>query len=559
MRVRTALSGRSEPYLLYPSSPVAGHLIRYTSFVIRPSFITPALIFLNRGLAVGLFMLSVWTVTGGEMKSITFFHSNDLHGHLTPWVGWEGELEGRSIGGLDRLAGVVNQKRLEIGKNQVLLTDGGDALGDTLLAKLTQGKAVLEVMNAVGYDTMTLGNHEVDFGPTALQEHIRQAKFPVIAANLVDSETGRLMTQPYVIKVMDGLKVGLIGLAYPHTEQTTAKKNVRGWSYKDPVETASYYTQELQAQSVDLVVLLSHCGLSSDKIIAERVPGIDIILGAHSHNRMTNALVANKTLIFQAGAHGSDLGQLDLQVEGGKVIGHSWQLITLDGRVPKDEKVAALIHLIIQKHASELNEVVGEAAEPIYRAQTLAGTRPRKRDQESPIDLLFADILREAAQADAALLPGVGYGIAIPKGSITVEALRNLIPHESKAVVLNLTGQQIGALLEQSLENTYTDDMDKKVGGIIQTSGLKVQFNPKGKSMARIASIQIAGRPLESDRKYRVVTNSMLAEGGHRYQTFLEGKDRQDLDEQFELVKSWIKKRKTIRAPETGRMTALQP
>lgn len=493
------------------------------------------------------------------MQSITIFHSNDLHGHLTPWVGWEGELNGRTIGGLDRLAGVVNQKRGAVGRHNVFLTDGGDALGDTLIAQLTRGKAILDVMNAIGYDAMTLGNHEVDFGPAVLQEHIRQAQFPVIAANLVQSKSGQLVTKPYVVKDLGGLKIGLLGLAYPHTEQTTARKNVTGFSFQDPIQTSAHYVKELRSQSVDLVVLLSHCGLSSDKKIAEHVPGIDLILGGHSHNRTTNALVVNKTMIFQAGAHGSDLGQLDLQVEGGKVMGYRWQLITLDETVPRDEKVAALIESVRRKYSSELDEVVGEAVETIYRAQTLAGTQPRKRDQESPVDLLFADILREAAQADAALLPGVGYGVALPKGPITVEALRNLIPHESKAVVLTLTGQQIRTLLEQSLENTYTDEMEIKVGGIIQTSGLNVRFNPKGKSMARLASIQIAGRPLENDKKYRVVTNSMLAEGGHRYRTFLEGKDRQDLDEQFELVKSWMKKKKTIRAPATGRMVALQP
>lgn len=130
--------------------------------------------------------------------------------------------------------------------------------------------------------------------------------------------------------------------------------------------------------------------------------------------------------------------------------------------------MAARIDELVGPLRSKEGKPIGQAWDWLIRAQTLAGTEPRKRDQESPVDSLFADIIREVTGTDVALLPGVGYGVAIPPGPITVEALRNLIPHESRIFVMEMNGAQLLKVLEQSVENTYTDDPAKKVGGMIQ-------------------------------------------------------------------------------------------
>ena len=133
-------------------------------------------------LLLALLSLAV-AAQAADTKMLTILHTNDLHGHIRPWSGWEGELADKTIGGFDRIAAVVKQVRAET--PNVLLLDAGDALGDTMIADLTKGRAILELMNAVGYDALSIGNHEPDFTAAALREWIGGAKFPVLAANVI--------------------------------------------------------------------------------------------------------------------------------------------------------------------------------------------------------------------------------------------------------------------------------------------------------------------------------------------------------------------------------------
>ena len=146
---------------------------------------------------------------------------------------------------------------------------------------------------------------------------------------------------------------------------------------------------------------------------------------------MLKAEELGTTLIVQAGAHGSDLGRLELTVERGKVTAYGCTLTLLDhDKVEADVAAERLLKRLLEPHLKAMDEVVGKAAGWLFRAQTLAGQEARKRDEESPIDSLFADIFCEQTGADVALLPGVGYGVAIPPGAITAAQLRQMVPHE---------------------------------------------------------------------------------------------------------------------------------
>ena len=243
--------------------------------------------------------------------------------------------------------------------------------------------------------------------------------------------------------------------------------------------------------------------------------GIDVIVGGHSHNRMRAAMRGGNTLIVQAGAHGSDLGRLDLTVHNGHILRHTRSLITLDHDViGPDSDMQHVISSLIAPYREELDERIGEATQPIVRAQTLAGQEPSTREAESPADALFADILREETRSDIALLPGLGYGIAIPCGPITAAQLRNLIPHDTTIVVWQLSGSAIHATLEQTLQNVLTEDPRERVGGIIQVSGLQFRYDPRAVFPRRVAEVTVNGEPLTPDHVYRVATTSVLAEGG---------------------------------------------
>lgn len=489
--------------------------------------------------------------------ALTILHTNDLHGHLEPWDGW-GELAGRRVGGLDRVATIVKRVRTEVGARKVLLLDGGDTIGDTLIAARTEGRAIISAMNAIGYDAMVVGNHEPDFGRQALVERMREARFPVLAANIVNSETGKSFATPYRILDVNGVRVGVLGLSYPNTALTTARKNVASLAFRDGIETAREFVPRLRKEGAAIVIVLTHLGLSSDEQLARQVPGIDVIVGGHSHNRLRQARRVGETLIVQAGAHGSDVGRLDLEIDNGRVVAHRRDLILVDNaRVAADPEIAALIKSSLEPLERDMKQGIGKAAQTITRAQTIGGEEPKPRDEQSPADSLFADIVRSATATDIAILPGVGYGVALAPGPIRAADLRNLIPHDSKIVTMTLTGAQIREILEQSLENTYTQDRQTKVGGLAQVSGLVFVYRPDAAKGSRLRDVRVSGNALETGREYRVATNSMLAEGGHRYTVFQSGKNKRELQSQYDLVRAAIEARGAVAPPQDVRMVKM--
>ena len=176
------------------------------------------------------------------------------------------------MGGLDRVAARVADVRAEVGAERVLLLDAGDTLGDTLVAAQTEGRALIETMNAMRYDAMVIGNHEPDFTADALKARIGEAGFPVLAANIVGRD-GRLFARPYVLKDVGGVRVGILGIAYPNTPLTTAKRNVEGLRFLQAVETARKYVPRMRREGARIVIALTHLGLGADKALAERRRG----------------------------------------------------------------------------------------------------------------------------------------------------------------------------------------------------------------------------------------------------------------------------------------------
>ncbi len=480
-------------------------------------------------------------------------HTNDIHGHLTAWKGWEGDLKDKIIVGFGRLPGAVAQARK--GTENVLLLDAGDLIGDSIIADLTEGKAMVAALNYLKYDAMSIGNHEPDFGMAVLRERMKDAAFTVVAANLVERKGSKPFAKPYVVKKAGGVAVGILGLAYPKSAWTTAAKNVAEVEFQDPVPAVKHYLPKMRDDGAELVVVLSHLGLGGDKFLAKAVEGIDVIVGGHSHNRMLKAEKVGTTLIVQAGAHGSDLGRLELTIERGKVTAHACTLTLLDhDKVDADDAAERLLKRLLEPHRKAMDEVVGKAAGWLVRAQTLAGQEARKRDEESPIDSLFADILREQTKADVALLPGMGYGVAIPAGPVTAAQLRQMVPHQGKVVTMRLSGTQIIEVLEQAVENTFTDDPAVKVGGMIQVSGIRFRYDPKAAKGHRVWHVERTEGRWKPMDEYTVATNTMMAGEGHNYRTLTKGEKRAEHGSQYETICRWFAKSDSVATPPGGRI-----
>ena len=496
--------------------------------------------------------------TAAAADTLTILHTNDIHGHLETWTGWEGDLAGQSVGGMARVAARVNEVRAQAGDGRVLLLDAGDTIGDSDVAAATQGRAVIDVMNAMRYDAMVIGNHEPDFTAASLKKRIAQADFPVLAANILQPD-GSLFARPYVIREVAGVQVGILGLAYPNTPLTTADGNVSGLRFEAAIATAREYVPRMRREGADLVVALTHLGIKADQALAEAVSDIDVIVGGHSHNRLSKAMTVGRTLIVQAGAHGSDLGRLDLDIEEGRVVSHRRDLLPIGNEVVPDSAVATLIDAYRHERHAEGTVVIAHAADLIARAQTIAGQQAEPRDAESAADQVFADALRDLTGTDIALLPGLGYGVALQPGEITAAALRNLIPHDSAVWTMDLTGSQIREVLEQAVENVTTRDPDLKVGGMIQVSGLHFSYRADSPVGERVREITIGRRQSSPGQTYRVAVNGLLAQGGHNYRTFLQGGNRREVGQQYAMVTQWLTRQGQVRSPQGKRITRLDP
>ena len=422
--------------------------------------------------------------------------------------------EGR-IGGFEALAAAVETFRKKRGEQNVLLLHAGDTFSDDLLGNLTQGEAVIRMMNAVAYDYMALGNHDFDYGIKQTRRLQQLATFPMRGANIVEEETRQtFLGEPFQTFQVDKVKVAVLALGYHNTHQTTAPKNIQGLRLTSGIEAARRYVPKLRKEA-DVVVILSHQGTAVDKLLAQQVDGIDLIVGGHSHDRLHPAININGTKIVQAMSDTAALGEVRISLVDEKITKIEDELHLLWERDFANHKMAKLIAKLRQPHREKLEEVIGTARTPI----------PRQYKHASPFDVLVADLLRQQTKADVALLPGVGYGVTLPPGKVTREDLYTLLPHPVKLATFRLKGRQIQNLLEQSATNLSAENPLDRVGGLIQTSGMTWTIDFTRPHGNQVRDVRINETSLKMNKSYQIVSHSGMLNGIHRYGELREAKD----------------------------------
>jgi len=449
-----------------------------------------------------------------EWQRLVILHTNDIHGHLPgeeAW--WINPNFPPPIGNAPGAAAIIQEERRRAEEKGwgFLLLEGGDIFQGTPTGEFSKGRAVIEFMNRMGYDAMTVGNHDLDKGPDFFRDLARQADFPVLGANLVDSATGRLpdYLKPYVVLERGGLKIGIIGITLQSLRQVQTPENMKGLDILPEIATARQWLDSLRAQQVDIVIGLHHTGFYRDRIIADSVAGYDVIVGAHSHTGLRQAYESpiNHTIVVQTYGHLSTVGKLELFIDPRtkQIVGYQSELRELyTDEVTPDTLEKRLIKQWTDLAEAGFDSVVGQAAVDLRRA---GGPK------ESSLGNLMADAIREAVGSDVAFQNSGGIRDDIFKGEVTYRQIYRVDPFSNTIVTMEMTGQQLRTALEVSVMGGH---------GIFQVSGLKMTFDPKRPPLSRVISVEVAGRPLEPDRKYKVATNSFLAAGGGNYRIFKE-------------------------------------
>ncbi len=378
-------------------------------------------------------------------KEFTILHSNDMHGDfLAEVAGAEGNL----LGGLALLSGYVNKVREE--EENVLYVISGDMVQGSLIDSEFKGISTIEIMNYIAPDVVTLGNHEIDYGLPHLLFLEKMANFPIVNANMYIAKYGKRLMQPYLIINVAGFDIMFIGIITEAVLQSLKMDRLVGTfiSLEDASREVGKICNAYKDEDIDLTVLLTHVGFESDQELAGLLDpewGVDMIIGGHSHTLLEKPAVVDDILIVQAGTGTDQIGRFDIVVDDdtNSVVEWEWQLLPVDGSLAEpDEELQKFIDSFKQEVDRKYNAVMCRLAQKL--------THP-KREEETSLGNLFADIFAERAQADVMFvgsgsIRGTELGPLVTLGDYTA-----IFPFDDALYKFTITGAQLKQIFEHIL------------------------------------------------------------------------------------------------------------
>ena len=444
------------------------------------------------------------------VDTLTILHTNDTHAHLLPYG--PKDAEGNWMwGGMAKIATMAGMTRMGGGK--VMLMDAGDfSVGDFMFQKYLS-IAELQIMKALGYDAIALGNHEFDLFPSTLKYELNEAGLPdgntaVLCANLDltgDQELG-LFVKPYIIKQMGELKIGIFSLL---NEVATQISNPSPVVVRPALAEAQAWVDSLEAQQCDLIVLLSHLGFDYDQMVASQVTGIDVIVGGHSHTMVTSPVTIGNTVIVQAGEFGRYLGKLTIIFDNKLISDWAYDLISIDETVPAEPTVAALVGNLAAGVESDARfgpvytEDIAEAAVDLNKPLGAGLFR------DNALGNLVADAIRAKTGTDISFQPQGFCSQTIYEGYVRGADIFQAVPYGYdtasgfglKLATFETDGMSIISGLEFAVYNLpYVEDF------FLHGSNISYAYNSANPPGARVdyGSIMIGGYPLDPMATYTV-------------------------------------------------------
>jgi sulfur-oxidizing protein SoxB len=408
------------------------------------------------------------------------------------------------MGGYAHLATLVKRVRAER-PGRTLLLDGGDTLHGSATALWTRGEDMIRAMNRLGVDVFT-PHWEFTYGMdrmrTLFGDRERRGMFQgdFVCHNCRELNWDEPVFNPYTIREVGGIRVGVIGQAFPYVPISHPQRFVAGLTFGIQESRCQRLVDELRdARKCELVVLLSHNGLATDLKMAGRVQGLDVILGGHTHDGLPRPILVDRTVVINSGAHGKFLSRLDLDVRGGRVQDYRHKLLpVLSQYVPPDDDMAKLILEIRAPYESKLAERLAVSETLLYRRGNFNGS----------FDEIILDAFLKRFDGEVAFSPGFRWGLTIVPGqAITME---DVYGHTAltypNVFVRELSGAQILQIMEDVADNLFHRDPYYRQGGdMLRVGGLTYTIEPAQSIGRRISEVRVNGRPLGAERRYRTV------------------------------------------------------
>ncbi|MFZ0851659.1 MAG: thiosulfohydrolase SoxB [Hyphomicrobiaceae bacterium] len=409
------------------------------------------------------------------------------------------------VGGLDRIATLVAAIRAERGAERVLFLDGGDALQGSYTALQSEGADMVSVLQALKVDALT-GHWEFTLGERRIKEIFGTIErkgssgLNLLAGNIRDTDMAEPVFRGWRMFERGGLKVAVIGQAFPYTRIANPRWMIPNWSFSIREDAIRKSVGVARTLGAEVVVLLSHNGFDVDRKLARRVHGIDVILTAHTHDVLPQPLKVGRTLLVASGSHGKFLSRLDLEVTDGRVTDFAYALLpVLADAITPEPAMAELIAAIRAPHEAMLTTELARNNGVLYRRDSIAGT----------FDDLICDAVLTQRDAEIALSPGFRWGATLAPGQpITWEDVYNMTAITYPAVYrLRMTGENIKTILEDVADNLFNPDPYYQQGGdMVRVGGMGYTINVDAPIGSRIGNMLLlaTGSPIEPSRTYVV-------------------------------------------------------
>ena len=522
-------------------------------------------------------ILTPASYTAPKRVQITLVGTTDLHGNIYPLDYYTDKADNR---GLAKIATLIKRVRKE-NENTVLI-DSGDTIQGTPLQYYHNKKnnkppdPMMLAMSALNYDAMAVGNHEYNFGLKVLEKARSEAKFPWLSANTYDRGTNKTHYQPYIVKEISGVRVGILGLTTPGVPTWENAPNYVGLEFHEPLLEARKWVPILRGKErADVVVIAMHMGIEEDLrtgelnpgqvmnenqavTIAKQVPGVDLIFMGHTH-RDVPSLSVNGVLLVQANHWGRHLARADVYLEndGNKwqVYGRSTRTIPVDDQVVADEEILKLAAPYHDETQAWLSRNIGDSAAEL--------TAKEARFRDTAILDLIQRVQMDVGKADVSMAAVFNPSARIARGPVTVRDIAGLYVYENTLVVLEVTGQQVKDALEHSAKyfrpfesgKTPEELVDPKIPAynFDIAEGVSYVINLSKPIGQRIENLQFKGQPLAPDRKLKLATNNYRVNGGGGY-TMYKGAPvvYRSSDEIRELIIDWVERHKNIPTEPTN-------